>query len=149
MKSPIMSAHNKFTSLSDATSTVVTKSANTATRQSVQEISDQLNNCRTRIQLKIKVHLQQAPLSVNSLNDSLMTGFQFLKQRAQKYLQNHVESYLQTSISPAAAFQYVTKRPVLVGAAVVMVIMVGPSRVVGWLAKGATLLRLIAITKAS
>lgn len=109
-------------------------------KRNPEEIILALNSHRDRI--KTGLHLRAAESSTNlPIGGAANTPLLRTLDAIQRYLLAYAQSYL----TPSTVMQFARRRPVLVGVAVAVVVLAGPSRLVGWVAKASAFWRLASV----
>ncbi len=105
-----------------------------------EEIVLALNSRRDRIKTDLQLH---APASSANLPIGGAANTPLLQSLGA--IQQYLLAYAQAYLTPATMLQFAVRRPVLVGVGVAVVILAGPSRLVGWVAKASAFWRLVSV----
>lgn len=105
-----------------------------------EEIIQALNSSRQRISTKLQTY------SFENSRDSGNSAAPLW--RTLSLVQQYLQAYVRTYITPSTVISFAAKRPVLVAVAVAAIVITGPTRLVGWAAKAAAFWRLISAVKA-
>ena len=112
-------------------------------KRNPEEIILALNSYRDRI--KTGLQLRAAESSANlPIGDAANMPLLRSLGAIQRYLLAYAQAYL----TPTTVLQFAVRRPMLVGVAVAVVILAGPSRLVGWVVKASAFWRLASVVSA-
>jgi hypothetical protein len=109
-----------------------------------EQIVAALNAYRNHIKLELDTYKVEQSQDALNTNTPLLGILDLVQQYVQSYVRNH---HLRSTLSPSTVLRFAAKRPILVGVAVLAVVLTGPSRLVGWAAKAATILRLASVIR--
>ena len=104
-----------------------------------EEIVLALNSSRERIGMQLQAR------SVESSTDLFTSSAPIW--RTLNLVQQYLQVYAHTYITPASVIRFATRRPILVGVVVTAIVLTGPARLIGWAAKAATMWRLLSAVK--
>ena len=109
-------------------------------KRNPEEIILALNSQRDRIKtgLQLRTAERSENLSTGGAANSPLL-------RSLDAIQQYLLAYAQAYLTPTTVMQFARKRPILVGVAVAVVVLAGPSRLVGWIAKASAFWRLASV----